>query len=234
MNIDPAATQILDRMPIYNPTDISYEPEQNDDEVQTKGLHSLPPAAPKSDSLAAIEKQFGQLVKELTQQLSGLERQLTQAVKALGVAHVQPLSQNNADALEDHPQYHRYGSLIADAARRHEVDPLLVRAVIRHESGFAPSAVSKSGAMGLMQLMPDTARTLGVRDAFDPRQNIEGGTTLLRQLLDRYNGHVDLALAAYNAGPAAVDSHGGVPPYPETQAYVRNVMQTYRESALSA
>ena len=99
MNIDPAATQILDRMPIYNPTDISYEPEQNDDEVQTKGLHSLPPAAPKSDSLAAIEKQFGQLVKELTQQLSGLERQLAQAVKALGVAHVQPLSQNNADAL---------------------------------------------------------------------------------------------------------------------------------------
>jgi len=234
MNIDPAATQILDRMPIYNPTDMSYEPEQNDDEVQTKGLPSLPPAAPKTDSLAAIEKQFGQLLKELTQQLSGLERQLAQAVKALGVAQRKPPSQNNAEAVDGQPQNHRYSSLIADAARRHEVDPLLVAAVIGQESGFAPSAVSRTGAMGLMQLMPDTARSLGVRDAFDPRQNIEGGTTLLRQLLDRYNGHVDLALAAYNAGPAAVDSHGGVPPYAETQAYVRNVMQTYRESALSA
>ncbi|MBV8338783.1 MAG: lytic transglycosylase domain-containing protein [Candidatus Eremiobacteraeota bacterium] len=213
---------------------MSYEPEQNDDEVQTKGLHSLPPAAPKTDSLAAIEKQFGQLVKELTQQLSGLERQLAQAVKALGVAQRKPPSQNNAETVDGQRQNHRYSSLIADAARRHEVDPLLVAAVIGQESGFAPSAVSRTGAMGLMQLMPDTARSLGVRDAFDPRQNIEGGTTLLRQLLDRYSGHVDLALAAYNAGPAAVDSHGGVPPYAETQAYVRNVMQTYRESALSA
>jgi soluble lytic murein transglycosylase-like protein len=88
--------------------------------------------------------------------------------------------------------------------------------------------------MGLMQLMPDTAKSLGVTDPFNPEQNIEGGTSLLRGLLDRYHGQLDLALAAYNAGPAAVDKYGGVPPYPETQAYVRNIMASYREAALSA
>jgi soluble lytic murein transglycosylase-like protein len=240
MNIDPVATQIIDRMPIYNPTDISYEPDE-EDETPTTSTQTVRANAAGSDSLAAIEKQFAQLVKELTHQLNGLERQLAQAVKALaGVQTHEPAqthgpgSSNAAGPVAEHAQYHRYGSLITDAARRNEVDPLLVSAVIRHESGFAPAAVSKAGAIGLMQLMPDTARALGVRDAFDPRQNIEGGTTLLRQLLDRYHGQVDLALAAYNAGPAAVDSYGGVPPYPETQSYVRNVMETYRESALSA
>jgi soluble lytic murein transglycosylase-like protein len=133
-----------------------------------------------------------------------------------------------------YPIFHRYQKIINGSARRHEVDPLLVGAVIRHESGFVPTAVSKAGALGLMQLMPETAKSLGVNNAFDPQQNIEGGTKLLRGLLDRYHGQIDLALAAYNAGTGAVDKYGGIPPFPETQAYVRNVLETYRESALSA
>jgi soluble lytic murein transglycosylase-like protein len=141
---------------------------------------------------------------------------------------------NAAPGAGGRPLYHRYGKIITDVCRRRQMDPLLVSAVIRQESGFQPNAVSKTGAQGLMQLMPDTARSLGVRDAFDPKQNIEGGATLLQQLMDRYHGQLDLALAAYNAGPGAVDKYGGVPPYPETQAYVRNVMATYRETALSA
>lgn len=234
MNIDPAATQIIDRMPIYDPRPISFD-DEDEDEAERSPRPSQSQNSPAS--LSAIEKQFAALVKQLTQQLNGLERQLAQALKALNTAkQPSPSAQpsNNDEPQAGHPCFHRYGDLIAQAARRHEVDPLLVGAVIRHESAFSPAAVSKAGAMGLMQLMPDTARALGVTDAFDPRQNIEGGTTLLRSLLDRYHGQVDLALAAYNAGPEAVDKYGGVPPYPETQAYVRNVMQTYRESALSA
>ncbi len=229
MSIDPAAMQIPSEMPIYNPVGVWFDDEESENPAPTQSASS-------TGSLGTIEKQFAQLVKDLTKQLNGLQRQLTQALNALGSTQANPRGQAPRSTGKPASQGpgQRYSSLIADAARRHEVDPLLVNAVIRHESAFAPTAVSKTGAMGLMQLMPDTARELGVHDAFDPQQNIEGGTTLLRQLLDRYNGHVDLALAAYNAGPGAVDKYGGVPPYPETQAYVRNVMETYRETALSA
>jgi soluble lytic murein transglycosylase-like protein len=127
-----------------------------------------------------------------------------------------------------------YDGLIRRAAARHELDPALVGAVVKQESGFRSTAVSSAGAMGLMQLMPDTARELGVADPFDASQNIEGGTRLLRTLLDRYGGRVDYALAAFNAGPAAVDRYGGVPPFAETKAYVRDVMANYRNSALNA
>lgn len=119
--------------------------------------------------------------------------------------------------------------VLADAAaRRHGLDPALVLAVVQVESGFRPDAVSPKGARGLMQLMPATAERLGVADAFDPRQNLDGGTRHLGGLLSRYEGDVKKALAAYNAGEGAVDRHRGVPPYGETRAYVRSVLRRYR------
>jgi soluble lytic murein transglycosylase-like protein len=99
--------------------------------------------------------------------------------------------------------------------------------VIRAESGFDPRAVSRKGARGLMQLMPATASTLGVRDSFNPQQNIDGGVRHLRGLIERFGSNLPLAVAAYNAGEGAVMRHGGIPPYPETQEYVARVMRFY-------
>jgi soluble lytic murein transglycosylase-like protein len=124
-----------------------------------------------------------------------------------------------------------YDGIIRDAARRHQVDVALVKAVIRAESDFVPQAVSPKGALGLMQLMPATAHRHNVWRVFEPRQNVEGGVTHLRYLLDRYGGNLRLALAAYNAGEKAVDAHGGVPPYPETWEYLTRVMR-FRDSYL--
>ena len=117
---------------------------------------------------------------------------------------------------------------IAGAARRWQVDPALVRAVIHAESAFNPEAISRAGAQGLMQLMPATAGDYGVTDAFDIHQNIDAGTRLLAALLARYRGNTDLAAAAYNAGAGAVEQHGGVPPFAETQVYVRRVATLQR------
>lgn len=115
------------------------------------------------------------------------------------------------------------------AARRHGLDPELVLAVVSVESGFRPGAVSPKGAQGLMQLMPRTAASLGVEDAFDPAQNLDGGARHLGQLLALYGGDLTRALAAYNAGEGAVERHGGVPPYRETRAYVKKVLRRYQE-----
>jgi len=117
----------------------------------------------------------------------------------------------------------------------HNIDEELIRAVIQIESGWRRDAVSSRGAMGLMQLMPRTAAMLGVEDAFDPFQNIEGGVKYLARLTDKYNGDIELALAAYNAGASRVNAAGGIPPFPETQRFVRNVMalyHRYREEVL--
>jgi len=118
-----------------------------------------------------------------------------------------------------------YAAEIREVSARHGVDPILVESVIRAESAFNPTAVSRAGARGLMQLMPKTALALGVRDSFNPRENIDGGVRHLRYLLDRYPGNVALAVAAYNAGEGAVDSYRGIPPYAETQQYVQRVLQ---------
>jgi len=116
-----------------------------------------------------------------------------------------------------------YAPLIEEAARRHELDPSLVRAVIHVESGFNPHAVSSKGARGLMQLLPSRARLLGVKDSFNPEENIRGGTRHLAFLLRKFDGNLAFALAAYNAGEGAVEKYGGIPPYDETRQYVRRV-----------
>jgi soluble lytic murein transglycosylase-like protein len=117
--------------------------------------------------------------------------------------------------------------LVREAAERHNVDPALVRAVIETESNWNPMAKSRKGAMGLMQLIPSTAIRFGVNDAFSPKQNVDAGVHYLKTLLERYNGNLDLALAAYNAGEGAVDRAHGVPAYRETRNYVQRVQDAY-------
>lgn len=125
-------------------------------------------------------------------------------------------------------------AVVSRAAARFDLDPNLLHAVIAQESGGKADAVSPKGAKGLMQLMDGTARAMGVRDPFDAEQNVYGGARYLRTLLDRWEGDVKLALAAYNAGPSAVERHGGVPPYPETENYVRRVMDRIGGDGVSA
>ena len=118
--------------------------------------------------------------------------------------------------------------VIARHSRAHRLHPALIRAVIKTESDFDPQAVSRAGAIGLMQLMPQTAVRLDVRDSYNPDENIGGGTKYLRQLLDRFNGNLPLALAAYNAGEHVVERYQGLPPIPETRQYVKKVLRYYR------
>jgi soluble lytic murein transglycosylase-like protein len=127
------------------------------------------------------------------------------------------------DSMLPVPPAQAYEGLIREAAALYKIDASLIRSIMQAESAFDPSAVSRAGAMGLMQLMPDMARAFGVVHPFDPRENIMGGARLLRELLDQHHGNVKLAVASYNAGPAAVATYGGVPPFRETQGYVKKV-----------
>ena len=123
--------------------------------------------------------------------------------------------------------------VVSGAGERHQIDPDFINSVIRAESGFNNRAVSKKGAQGLMQLMPQTASQLGVANSFDPNANVEGGTKYLRELLEKYNFDVNKALAAYNAGPKRVDQYRGVPPYYETQSYLARIIRDFNRRKIA-
>jgi len=127
-----------------------------------------------------------------------------------------------------HKKDHLFHPIILKAAIRYEIDPALVKAIIMAESGYNPNAVSKRGAKGLMQLMPDTAEALGVEDIFNPRQNISGGVRYFKQLVNRFDGDIKLALAAYNAGSRKVRHYQGVPPFKATHHYIKKVFKFYQ------
>jgi hypothetical protein len=155
-------------------------------------------------------------------------------------AQEQDSASGNRSSARDDPSYllsdrnPDIASLIRKSAERHEVDPDLIHAIVHVESGYDSRAVSQKGAMGLMQLIPATARRFGVEDPFDPRQNIEGGTSYLKYLLGLFDGNLALSLAAYNAGENSVLREGGIPPFPETREYVRKVQSIYQPVPVSA
>jgi soluble lytic murein transglycosylase-like protein len=148
-----------------------------------------------------------------------VESDIATSGKPVDPASIQPSRVRMTDAEVD--------AAIDAAAARHNVDPSLVRAVVKVESNFNPHAVSRKGAVGLMQLMPSTARQLKVADPYDPQQNIDGGVRHLKQLLENFNGNVPVALAAYNAGEGAVNRSNGIPQYRETQNYVKQITNLY-------
>jgi soluble lytic murein transglycosylase len=127
------------------------------------------------------------------------------------------------------PNRHHYYSMIDKTARAHQMDPALIRAVVKAESDYNPRAVSSAGALGLMQLMPGTAQDLAVNNPFDPEENVRGGVQYLRYLLTRFNGDTSLALAAYHAGEQRVERHNGVPPIEATQTYVKRVLNYHKK-----
>lgn len=173
-----------------------------------QGFNSLFPAQ-KTENVATSKE--AQEFKEILDKTSTT----TTTSKQTNVANAQPISR---EGIED---------LIEKYADKNDLDVDFVRAVIKQESGFNPKATSKAGAMGLMQLMPNTARGLGVRDAYNPEENIMGGTKYLKSLMTKFDGNPELALAAYNAGPYTVQKYNGIPPYSETQRYVKNVMANW-------
>jgi soluble lytic murein transglycosylase-like protein len=165
--------------------------------------------------------QFGRTYFTDTPQHPGFERYKPKSEYELRTATLTPRSALRVTKA--------YDPAIKRASKEHGVSAALVKAVIAAESGFDPSAVSRIGAQGLMQLMPGTAKDLGVDDVFDPWQNIDGGTRYLSAMIDRFPGELSLAVAAYNAGPEAVKKHRGVPPYQETRTYVQRVLRLYKK-----
>ena len=189
-------------------------------------------AAPAQGQIAAYVDGHGKLIyvngdspKPSRRSTISLPEAATPAAAKSAAALSAPTAEAGAELPA--PADPRLDRIVQAAAVRHKLDPALVRAVISTESGWNTRAISDKGAMGLMQLIPTTAERYGVANPFDPAQNVEGGTTYLKSLLDRYNGDLTKTLAAYNAGEKAVDESGGIPAYFETRRYVRKVTNTY-------
>lgn len=183
------------------------------------GFLSLPSPAPAQ--IASTVDSRGKLVFVNDDSLARRRGSTISSPSASGTA-----SFGNFSGLSATPP-DRLERIAREAAERHQVDPALVKAVISTESGWNPRAVSRKGAVGLMQVIPETAQRFGVSNPYDPEQNVEAGTTYLKTLLDRYNGDLEKSLAAYNAGEHAVDHTGGIPPYWETRRYVQKVTDAY-------
>lgn len=210
-------------------------------EARIKEIESLGRKAPKNTETPKAAQttnaeSFSQIMKEIgnTQLLDGFTSTDPQDLMQNRIDSTNILTDALKSALKtnavnspDKSSRVNFNDIVLQAAKNHGVDPNLVHAIISAESNYNPLAVSSKGAQGLMQLMPATARDLGVSDSFDPTQNIDGGTRYIKELLTRYKGDLVRALAAYNSGPAAVDKAGGIPNFAETQLYVPKVLKTY-------
>lgn len=164
-------------------------------------------------------------LSEIQSQLPSFVRLVKDTDTSFGDVLSSEISENKSDQSLSAGDYE---GLIEAASRKYNISSNVIKAVIKAESGFNSTAVSKVGAMGLMQLMPDTAEALGVKDAFDPSENIDAGAKYLKNMLSEFGGNLELALAAYNAGPNSVKKYGGIPPYEETQNYVRRIMSSLK------
>ncbi|HSA07096.1 MAG TPA: lytic transglycosylase domain-containing protein [Candidatus Gastranaerophilales bacterium] len=177
-------------------------------------------------SFTSAQQRVSQIENQIVETTKQLESLKTQAPSKFAEILNQPPTVPLKYKLADPQKVSRaeLQNIVNKVAEKYQVNEKLVTAIIRQESGFNPNAVSKAGAMGLMQLMPGTAKKLGVLNPFSPVQNVEGGVRYIKQMLDKYQGNVILALAAYNAGPGNVDKYGGVPPFKETQNYVKSIL----------
>jgi soluble lytic murein transglycosylase-like protein len=213
--------QIANRVNNLNPQQVSQNPLDTiyptSQSTQTKSFEQVLQSSTKSNfGTLLLDPRIKQVNADIVKQTpqTTLSNALTEATAIQ--ANTQQTSSKSAIL-----------NVVSQVSKKYDVDEKLVQALIKQESGFNPKAKSKSGAMGLMQLMPSTAKNMGVKDPYNVVQNVEGGVKYLKSMLNKYNGNVILALSAYNAGPGAVDKYSGVPPYKETQNYVKNILANY-------
>ena len=193
----------------------------------TSSISETRPAPPSPEELAVLDELLDWIGTRDSKFELGRPSDVLTAVRERPQSFELFHSWNGPEMREPIVERMPYGAIIRHAARRHRVDELLVAAVVEAESSFNPSAISPVGALGLMQVMPATAASLGGTDPLNPVVNVDLGARYLSRLLTRFDGDIELALAAYNAGPGAVDRYDGMPPYRETRAYVGKVLSRY-------